>query len=416
MKKSVLVILFAVAGLAAAFADQFQVVRIDRYDGQGNLTSVSWLEWDYFNKTDLLYVQREGNTFGQEFRYKYIADEKMLYPFKKQVFVEKDPDRSNANPNIWALETTYKYKEYSKKEFLSLELRLSSSGQQETISFSRDTNGRTLEKRVSFDPAKEGAGTIVYTFTYKPKTDLVESLSGGGTEEKYSYDAKGALVKTEFFKNGQLDAVETYQYGGDKGALIVAKTVSMASGQTVSTEKYTYGLFKAAGVINKEISALLGKFNQNITAVEAQLNALSQVARNREYNDQMRTGFAKLANEYFNKEKYEEALRYYKKAIAFSTFNAAGTEEIAMLRKFFYSPWGAPSTKPESEMSCAYNAACALTYLERWDEALLWLDFACQIGYNDKQNMNKDRDLEYLRLMKKDDFAKIRDRIWKPKP
>ena len=408
MKKIFFALMLFVAGAILMFADEYKPVRVETYDGQGKLQSVNWMDWDYFNKS--LLVFREGNTLGQEYVYKYIKDPKFVNPFKKMTYLVKDPEPSNASSNEAYSTTLYNY---NTSELVTLEITIFANGDKESITYMRDKSNRIISKRHEIS-RNNNQSTVMYMYDYSRKNVTTVKAQDGSSGETTYYDNRGDVMKTETSTNGKIDTVTTYRYDGRRN--LASKTIVNAAGKTISVEKYSYGLYKPSGEVRTNMNRWLSQYGSNWKAMESVIQKYyANVARNDQYNDQMRQGYYLVGNGYFKSEQYNQAIVNYKKALSFGLTNVAGSEDINILRTYFYVPWDITASKSNGpEYYCAYNIACCLSRLNRFDEALLWLDFALQIGFKDKKLMAIDADLEFLKLMKEQEFKQIQNRTWHP--
>jgi hypothetical protein len=409
MKKMLYIFVLLVMGAFFSFADEYKPVRIEMYDGQGILQSIKWMDWYYYSSKILLII-REGNTLGQEFSYRYTKDPKFVNPFQKRTYLVKDPDPSKANASEPYSTTLFNY---NTAEYVTLEITLYANGDKESNTYTRDKNNRITSRRQETTRDKKQTVTE-YTYDYSRKNITAIASKDGLSGEKIHYDAKGNIIKIEFTENGKPVAVETYHY--DARQNLISKKTAGAAGTTTAEEKYSYGLYKPSGEVKTNMAKWLAQYRDNWKAMEAVIEKYySNVARNSEYNDLLRLGYYQVAAGYFKNEQYAKAIENYQKALSFGLSNVAGAEDIQVLRKYFYMPWNITAAKSSgAEYFCAYNIACCLSRLNRFDESLLWLDFALQIGFKDDKLMEKDADLVFLKLMKETEFKQVRERTWQP--
>jgi tetratricopeptide (TPR) repeat protein len=415
MKKTVIAAAFAVSLLAPAWAaDQYQIVRTESYDGANALTAIDWKDWDYFNNKNLLFPVREGMSNGREYVYKYESDAAFSNPAKMTTYLVKSVDGAPVSTTAYYSQTVYNY---TSDDQLIFEFTTYANGDKEAVTYKQDSKKRTAEKSVEFTTgADKTKKSIVYLFTYagELKQPAKMSTKDGAYLEANTYNAANAIVKKEISKDGALSSTVTYKYNELK--LLSESLTSDASGQAVSREKYFYGMYKPFGEVKKNLDDWLKRYAGDGASMEVVLKKYYfTVARNPQYNEQLKNAYFTVANYYFKKEQFETAAQYYKRAISYGKSNVTGSDDIEILRRYLYTKWEINATASAgTETNCAYNVACCYSRLSRWDEALLWLDFAWQIGFTDAKLMSSDKDMQYLKLMKEDEFNQIKDRKWQP--
>jgi tetratricopeptide (TPR) repeat protein len=414
MKKMLPAFAFALFLCQPLLADQYQVVRTESYDAQNTLTAIDWKDWDYFNNKDLLFPVREGMSNGREFTYKYEADAKFANPSKRTAFLVKSTDGAPVSTSAWYSQTLYNY---NAQDFLTFEFTTYANGDKESITYKLDAKNRVIEKTVEWTTAADKKKTTsVFTYSYvgELRQPSKVSLKDGTYSEELHYSSANLLQKKEVYRDGALSATVTYNYNELK---LVSEQITAGSvGEVLSREKYFYGMYKPTGEVRKNLDDWLKRYTTDGASLETVLRKYYfTVARNPQYNDQLRNAYYIVANMYFKKEQYESAIMFYKKAIGYGKSNVAGSEDISVLRRYFYARWDISTAgSTGTEYFCAYNIACCLTRLNQWDDALLWLDLGWQIGFNDAALMMSDKDLQFLKLMKEEEFTQIKDRTWKP--
>ena len=396
------------------FADQYMVVRTEVYDGEKNLQSIDWKDWDYFNGKDLLFPAREGMSNGREFTFKYDADAAFTQPAKRTAFLIASKDGAPTSATAFYSQTVFNY---SKDELLLFEFTTYSNGDKEAVTYKYDAKRRISEKAVEFTSGADKTKTsavLIYAYSGDLKLPSKVSSKDGTSVEESTFSSAGVLQKKSIFKDGALQSIISYSYNEQK--LLSEALTADAAGEPVSREKYFYGMYKPFGEVKKNIDDWSKRYVSEPANLEAALKKYYfTVARNPSYNDQLRSAYYSVANAYFKKEQFETAADYYKKAISYGKSNVTGSDDILILRRYLYSKWDLSSTITKgTEPFCAYNIACCYSRLNRWDEALLWLDFAWQIGFSDAKMMMADTDLQYLKLMKEEEFSQIKDRKWTP--
>lgn len=413
MRKYVYLIVLALVFVQNLGADEYQIVRKETFDAAGKTISQVWQEWDYFNKTNRLVMVAEGSTDGREYSYKYEVNKLWSKPSTKTAYIVKDADSANVSTTTPYYKTVYQYDSYDK---LLTEVTQYKNGDKVFINYTFDGNGRLIKKleNLTTGPEKKKT-TVAYTYEYPGASYYCSAVTtaDGSYTEKYTYNSSNAILEKEIYDAANLVSYQTYQYN-NWGALV--GITKFKSDNSVDTkEVYMIGLFKPYAEVQKNIDNWLITYQNDIPSLEVVLSKYYfYVNRNSQYNMQLWQAYTMIGNMYYGKENFKTAVVYYKKALSYAPLNIAGTERIDLLRKYFYFDWKIKSSPKKSEYYTAYNCACALALSGDFENALLWLDFAIQIGFNEAETLKNDGDFNILRMAYEDEYLSILARKWNP--